>query len=114
MREPGASQASRGNQRHREIILNGGWPTIINKTIYVYPPNAVYVATGAHQQWRSYIRAYTGLGPGKLSWCPAKSSRSIFNAGGWSLANNSYYAATLLQIGTGTGIAYWFTCSCRM
>ena len=47
MREPGASQASRGNQRHRKIILNGGWPTIINKTIYMYPPNAVYVATGA-------------------------------------------------------------------
>ena len=47
MREPGASQASRGNQRHRKIILNGGWPTIINKIIYMYPPNAVYVATGA-------------------------------------------------------------------
>ena len=47
MREPGASQASRGNQRHRKIIFNGGWPTIINKTIYMYPPNAVYVATGA-------------------------------------------------------------------
>ena len=47
MREPGASQASRGNQRHRKIILNGGWPTIINKTIYMYPPNAVYIATGA-------------------------------------------------------------------
>ena len=44
MREPGASQASRGNQRHRKIILNGDWPTIINKTIYMYPPNAVYVA----------------------------------------------------------------------
>ena len=37
MREPGASQASRGNQRHRKVILNGGWLTMINKTIYMYP-----------------------------------------------------------------------------
>ena len=47
MREPGASQASRDNQRHRKVILNGDWLTTINKTIYMYPPNAVYVATGA-------------------------------------------------------------------